>query len=145
MSTVSSYHLNDASTERAVPVNMMPLFHVGGIVRNLLAPMLSGGSVVMCAGFDPIAFWNLAAQLKVTWYVCASFPSPVVLVDCTQVLRCADYSSRYYSVVGRQHYLIEGDSYPYGMQRCRRISSLPCIQDARDLFWCCYPSFIRND
>ena len=50
-------------------VNMMPLFHVGGIVRNLLAPMMSGGSVVMCAGFDPIAFWKLSAQLKVTWYV----------------------------------------------------------------------------
>ena len=39
---------------------MMPLFHVGGIIRNLLAPMLSGGSAIMCSGFDPIAFWSLA-------------------------------------------------------------------------------------
>ena len=54
-------------------VNMMPLFHVGGIVRNLLAPIMSGGSVVMCAGFDPVTFWNLSARIKVTWYVRVSF------------------------------------------------------------------------
>ena len=50
---------------------MMPLFHVGGIVRNLWAPMLSGGSAIMCAGFDAIAFWNLAHQLHATWYYAA--------------------------------------------------------------------------
>ena len=66
---------------RAVLVNMMPIFHVGGIVRNLLAPMLSGSSVVMCAGFDSIAFWDLAAQLKVTWYVYATFSSLVVSLN----------------------------------------------------------------
>ena len=66
---------------RAVLVNMMPLFHVGGIVRTLLAPMLSGGSVVMCAGFDPIAFWDLAAQFKITWYVYAMFASLVVSLN----------------------------------------------------------------
>jgi acyl-CoA synthetase (AMP-forming)/AMP-acid ligase II len=52
-------------------VNMMPLFHVGGIVRNLLSPMMTGGSTIMCSGFDAIAFWNLAVDLKATWY--ASF------------------------------------------------------------------------
>ena len=35
-----------------VLVNMMPLFHVGGIVRNLLAPILSGGSAM---GLTPAA------------------------------------------------------------------------------------------
>lgn len=49
------------------PVNMMPLYHVGGIVRNLLAPVLSEGSAIMCAGFDPIVFWMLAQEMKVTW------------------------------------------------------------------------------
>lgn len=29
-------------------VNMMPLFHVGGIIRNLLAPLLCGGSIIQC-------------------------------------------------------------------------------------------------
>ncbi|KAJ7861881.1 acetyl-CoA synthetase-like protein [Mycena leptocephala] len=54
-----------------VNLNMMPLFHVGGIVRNLLAPMFSGGSAIMCAGFDSIAFWALSEQLKATWYYAA--------------------------------------------------------------------------
>ena len=48
-------------------VNMMPLFHVGGITRNLLAPILSGGSSIMCGGFDPNVFWSLAVNLKSTW------------------------------------------------------------------------------
>lgn len=29
-------------------INMMPLFHVGGIIRNLLAPVFSGGSIIQC-------------------------------------------------------------------------------------------------
>lgn len=48
-------------------VNMMPLFHVGGIVRNLLAPILSGGSTIVCGGFDPTDFWNVARSIGPTW------------------------------------------------------------------------------
>ncbi|KAJ7212625.1 AMP-dependent synthetase and ligase [Mycena pura] len=54
-----------------VNLNMMPLFHVGGIVRNLLAPILSGGSAIMCAGFDAMAFWTLTQQFQATWYYAA--------------------------------------------------------------------------
>jgi acyl-CoA synthetase (AMP-forming)/AMP-acid ligase II len=55
------------STDASFIVNMMPLFHVGGIVRNLLVPILSGGSAIMCPGFDAMAFWNIAKELKATW------------------------------------------------------------------------------
>ncbi|KAF9563625.1 acetyl-CoA synthetase-like protein [Agrocybe pediades] len=54
-----------------INLNMMPLFHVGGIVRNLFAPVLSGGCAIMCSGFDPNAFWTHALQLKATWYYAA--------------------------------------------------------------------------
>ncbi|KAF8921420.1 acetyl-CoA synthetase-like protein [Mucidula mucida] len=54
-----------------VNLNMMPLFHVGGIVRNLLAPVFSGGSSIMCIGFDVMTFWSVAAQLGATWYFAA--------------------------------------------------------------------------
>jgi acyl-CoA synthetase (AMP-forming)/AMP-acid ligase II len=50
-------------------VNMMPLFHVGGIVRNLLAPVFSGGSTIMCSGFDASSFWSVARNLRATWFV----------------------------------------------------------------------------
>lgn len=61
-------------------VNMMPLFHVGGIVRNLLAPMMTGGSTIMCSGFDAIAFWNLSLELKATWYEPAFLKPPRLLI-----------------------------------------------------------------
>ena len=51
-------------------LNMMPLFHVGGIVRNLLAPLLTGGSVILCSAFDPNLFWDILQTPKcpVSWY-----------------------------------------------------------------------------
>ena len=39
--------------------NSMPLFHVGGIVRQIFAPILSAGSVICCPAFDPDLFWSL--------------------------------------------------------------------------------------
>jgi acyl-CoA synthetase (AMP-forming)/AMP-acid ligase II len=46
----------------------MPLFHVGGFVRSLCAPILSGGSTIMCSGFDAVAFWDVAIHFGATWY-----------------------------------------------------------------------------
>jgi acyl-CoA synthetase (AMP-forming)/AMP-acid ligase II len=54
--------------EDDVNANMMPLFHVGGIVRNLFAPMMSGGSAIVAGGFDATAFWTLATEFGATWY-----------------------------------------------------------------------------
>ncbi|KAH9848993.1 acetyl-CoA synthetase-like protein [Lenzites betulinus] len=54
-----------------VNMNMMPLFHVGGIIRNLWAPMFSGGSAIMCAGFDDVAFWPIVIERGATWYYAA--------------------------------------------------------------------------
>ncbi|CAO1633923.1 unnamed protein product [Parajaminaea phylloscopi] len=56
---------------QSVNMNMMPLFHVGGIVRNLWSPMFSGGSAIVCAGFDGSMWWTLARQLGATWYYAA--------------------------------------------------------------------------
>ncbi|KAI0777797.1 acetyl-CoA synthetase-like protein [Trametes elegans] len=60
----------DLSTED-VNMNMMPLFHVGGIIRNLWAPMFSGGSAIMCAGFDDVSFWPIVMERGATWYYAA--------------------------------------------------------------------------
>eukprot|EP00929_Paragymnodinium_shiwhaense_P104661 TRINITY_DN6927_c0_g1_i2.p1 TRINITY_DN6927_c0_g1~~TRINITY_DN6927_c0_g1_i2.p1 ORF type:complete len:1712 (+),score=350.83 TRINITY_DN6927_c0_g1_i2:139-5274(+) len=50
--------------------NMMPLFHIGGIARNVLSPVLSGGSAILCGAFDPVLFWDIIARhnTSVTWY-----------------------------------------------------------------------------
>ncbi|KAI9331107.1 acetyl-CoA synthetase-like protein [Zopfochytrium polystomum] len=64
-------------TESDACLNMMPLYHVGGIVRNMLAPLLAGGGIIVTSGFDPIAFWDIVEAARVdvtgtskppTWY-----------------------------------------------------------------------------
>ena len=63
----SSMQLNNQD----ICLNMMPLFHVGGIVRNLLAPLLAGGSIICTTGVDPSLFWKLCKTKNCTWYYAA--------------------------------------------------------------------------
>ncbi|ORX55656.1 acetyl-CoA synthetase-like protein [Hesseltinella vesiculosa] len=54
-----------------INVNMMPLFHVGGIIRNLFAPIFTGGTVILCKGFDAGVFWdilNVQQNGTLVWY-----------------------------------------------------------------------------
>lgn len=51
-----------------VCLTMMPLTHVGGIVRNLLAVLFSGGRLFCYPSFDPLAFWPIIEERGVTWY-----------------------------------------------------------------------------
>ena len=55
-------------TSADVCLNMMPLNHVGGLIRNLFAPLFAGGSTVCCSAFDPNLFWDVLAELRPTWY-----------------------------------------------------------------------------
>jgi len=64
---ISSWELRSSDT----CLNMMPLFHIGGIMRNLLAPLLSGGASIVCNGFDPVIFWDILESYQVTWYYAA--------------------------------------------------------------------------
>ncbi|KAF5000369.1 hypothetical protein FGRMN_1837 [Fusarium graminum] len=49
-------------------LNMMPLYHVGGLVRNIFAPIFSGGSTVCCPSFDANLFWDVTESIQPTWY-----------------------------------------------------------------------------
>lgn len=51
-----------------VNLNMMPLFHIGGIARNLFAVLLSGSAVICALGFDASFFWDIVEQQRPTWY-----------------------------------------------------------------------------
>lgn len=66
--------------------NMMPLFHVGGITRNVLSPVLSGGSAVLCDSFDPVLFWDILEQRKeaVTWYYAGPVMHQLILEEFTK-------------------------------------------------------------
>jgi acyl-CoA synthetase (AMP-forming)/AMP-acid ligase II/carbonic anhydrase/acetyltransferase-like protein (isoleucine patch superfamily) len=69
--------------------NLMPLFHVGGIIRQVFAPILSGGSVICCPSFDVHLFWqlllgehpavNVTLPDTFTWYYAAPTMHQVIL------------------------------------------------------------------
>jgi acyl-CoA synthetase (AMP-forming)/AMP-acid ligase II len=46
----------------------MPLFHVHGLVASVLSTLLSGGTVVVPARFNPLGFWRTVRDHRVTWY-----------------------------------------------------------------------------
>lgn len=62
-----------------VNCNLMPLFHVGGIVRQVFSPLLSGGCVICCPSFDPSIFWALLAKGAFTWYYAAPTMHQIIL------------------------------------------------------------------
>jgi acyl-CoA synthetase (AMP-forming)/AMP-acid ligase II len=61
---VAAYRLTP--DDRALCV--MPLFHIHGIVATLLAPLASGGSVVLPPGFDAMRFWGWLTAFRPTWF-----------------------------------------------------------------------------
>lgn len=67
-------------TPQDVNCNLMPLFHVGGIVRQIFSPLLSGGCVICCPAFDPNMFWALLQKGAFSWYYAAPTMSVVVVV-----------------------------------------------------------------
>jgi len=56
-----------------VNCNMMPLFHVGGIVRQVFSPLVSGSCVICCPNFDASIFWSLLEQSSFNWYYAGRF------------------------------------------------------------------------
>lgn len=61
---VSSLQLDD--TDRCL--NILPLFHVHGIVAALLASLSAGGSVVCTPGYDQESFFGWLEEYGSTWY-----------------------------------------------------------------------------
>jgi oxalate---CoA ligase len=49
-------------------LEIMPLFHIHGIVAGLLAPLISGGSVVCTPGFSAAGFFASLDEFQTTWY-----------------------------------------------------------------------------
>ena len=46
----------------------VPLFHVHGLVASTLAPLSTGGTVVVPTEFSPLSFWQTAKEHGATWY-----------------------------------------------------------------------------
>jgi acyl-CoA synthetase (AMP-forming)/AMP-acid ligase II len=68
--TVSAVHIARTYSLRGHDVSLciMPLFHIHGLVASTLAPLLSGGTVVVPTKFNPLPFWRTVHEHGVTWY-----------------------------------------------------------------------------
>jgi len=62
-----------------VNCNMMPLFHVGGIVRQIFSPLVSGSCVICCPSFDASLFWLLLKKSAFNWYYAAPTMHQIIL------------------------------------------------------------------
>ena len=49
-------------------LNIMPLFHIHGLMAPVLASLASGGEVVCSPGFDALRFFSWLAEVEPTWY-----------------------------------------------------------------------------
>ncbi|KAK4965635.1 hypothetical protein LTR66_012109 [Elasticomyces elasticus] len=47
---------------------VMPLFHVHGLLAGFLAPLLSGGSVIVPGAFSASSFWKNFNEYQANWY-----------------------------------------------------------------------------
>jgi non-ribosomal peptide synthetase component E (peptide arylation enzyme)/thioesterase domain-containing protein/aryl carrier-like protein len=68
--TLSAHNI--AATLRLTPddrcLNVMPLFHIHGLVGALLASLSAGASVICASGFHAPSFHGLLNELEPTWY-----------------------------------------------------------------------------
>ena len=57
-----------ALSDRDRCLNVMPLFHIHGLIAALLASLTAGGSVVCTPGFDAERFYTWLDTLEPSWY-----------------------------------------------------------------------------
>ncbi|KAI1917864.1 hypothetical protein LOZ12_000356 [Ophidiomyces ophidiicola] len=117
-------------------LNMMPLNHVGGLIRNLFAPIMAGGSTICCSGFDANIFWDVVESQSPTWYYASPTMHAVILTEaedrpvpspqCKIKLICNAAGGLLPSLAIRLQNTFKCTILPsYGMTECMPIASPP--------------------
>ena len=60
---------------------MMPLFHVHGLLAGFLAPLFSGGSVIVPTRFSASEFWDNFITYKANWYTAVPTIHQILLIS----------------------------------------------------------------
>jgi acyl-CoA synthetase (AMP-forming)/AMP-acid ligase II len=68
--TASAYHIGNslALREGDVCLNIMPLFHIHGLIAATLSSIAAGGSVVCTPGFNALKLFSWFQDARPTWY-----------------------------------------------------------------------------
>ena len=65
-------------------LNIMPLFHIHGLMAGLLAPFSAGSSVFCTPGFNALRFFAWMQEAKPTWYTAVPTMHQALLTRATQ-------------------------------------------------------------
>jgi acyl-CoA synthetase (AMP-forming)/AMP-acid ligase II len=95
-------------------LNFLPLFHIGGIANNVIAPVLSNSSVITAEDFTGEKAYNWLVEHEPTWY----YGSPT-----THILMMKDHETP------RAHRL--------RLIRNATAALLPSVAEEMDNFWNC--------
>jgi len=68
--TASAYHIGEtlALSPDDVCLNIMPLFHIHGLIAATLSSLAAGGAVCCTPGFNAFRFFSWFAEARPTWY-----------------------------------------------------------------------------
>jgi acyl-CoA synthetase (AMP-forming)/AMP-acid ligase II len=65
-------------------LNIMPLFHIHGLIAGLLAPLAAGGAVFCTPGFNALKFFGWMQEAKPSWYTAVPTMHQTILARAPQ-------------------------------------------------------------
>jgi oxalate---CoA ligase len=65
-------------------LNIMPLFHIHGLIAAVLAPLAAGGSVFCTPGFNALKFFSWIEMAQPTWYTAVPTMHQAILTRARQ-------------------------------------------------------------
>jgi acyl-CoA synthetase (AMP-forming)/AMP-acid ligase II len=74
--------LKFAASDRGL--NIMPLFHIHGLMAGLLAPLSAGSSVFCTPGFNALRFFGWMQEARPTWYTAVPTMHQAILTRAAQ-------------------------------------------------------------
>ncbi|HTN49151.1 MAG TPA: acyl--CoA ligase [Burkholderiaceae bacterium] len=71
-----------SASDRAL--NIMPLFHIHGLIAGTLAPLAAGGAIYCTPGFNALKFFGWMGECKPTWYTAVPTMHQAILARAAQ-------------------------------------------------------------
>ena len=65
-------------------LNIMPLFHIHGLIAGLLAPLSAGGRIFCTPGFNALRFFAQMEEARPTWYTAVPTMHQAILTRAAQ-------------------------------------------------------------
>jgi acyl-CoA synthetase (AMP-forming)/AMP-acid ligase II len=73
-------------------LNIMPLFHIHGLIAAVLSSLAAGGSVVCTPGFNALRFMTWLAEAEATWYTAVPTMHQAILARAQRQAEAAQAS-----------------------------------------------------